>query len=944
MQFTPGRFRCDGECRGVHSRVMSQHPARVFLGWDGPLLVRAVDWLIQEFADNCSEVVIALPGGRAGRILQEKLARAQVSGWQPPRILTQGELTDYLVDLEANAADRIVRTLVWEKALRAAPKAALERLLRTAPKADDAGAWSRLSETLRTLHGELAPEGCEFASVAKLLEDNGNAGESARWQTLATIQSAYRDELKKLGLSDPHEARSAAIASGAVACAKRIVLVGVADMNHLLRRALESVASQVTALVFAPEAEAKSFDEWGCLLIDAWKDRNVPLDREDWLVADKPVDQARLVSEWLASQGSELRTEQVTIGIADEEVAPFVERRLASAQVRARHAAGFPMGRTLPFRLIEAIAVFAQSQSWTDWAALVRHPDLESVSEKLDGASVSDRYHGEFLPDHVEGEMHGKRRRAEDMRDLSSSLKSLFGKLIGTKRRAISEWSSMIRAVLISVYGERDYDDAIESERVSAACLKDVGGMLTTIENLPQALTAEPCSAGEALSFVLRELRSGFIPPAPVSVDEPTIELLGWLELPLDDAEYLAVTGFSDGRVPEAMAGDPFLPNGLRTSLNLVDADARQARDVHEMTVLCNSRKVVFVTGRRTASGDPLVPSRLAFHCEPEETPERVRKFIDVGVAAQPEAGTTEKTQSMSCPGREGVPRVESISVTAFRDFLSSPYQYYLRRVLKLNTLDDDARELDAAQFGTLAHRALEDFGRSAAKDALDARTIEAELQANLKRIAREQYGNNPVPAVVLQLEQLSYRFHLFAQKQEAWAREGWKIEHVEWAPEGGGKALSVDGQDIQIRGKIDRIDRNTRTGEWAILDYKSSDKAKSPKTEHFTGKDPKRWKDLQLPLYCHLTSSLGMESIPRLGYVNVGRESSSVRFWLIDEKDCDEDLLIEAHEVASEIVRKIRAEEFFDPGRGKAYDPITQALCGVGVMEAGDDGEEDEL
>ncbi len=920
---------------------MSQHPARVFLGWDGPLLARAADWLIREYGEDCSEVIVALPGGRAGRILQEQLARLASPAWLPPRIVTQGELTDQLVNLDTAAAGRIVRTLVWEKALRAAPKKVLERLLQTLPSPEDAGAWSRLAETLRSLHGELAPEGREFSEVAEILASQGNAGESSRWKALASIQDSYRNQLSELSLSDPHEARLAAIESGNVHCAKRIVLVGVADMNHLLRRALDSVASEATTLVFAPEEEANGFDEWGCLRVEEWKDRNVPLGRENWLVADKPADQARILTEWLSEQGSQLRAENVTVGIADEEVAPFIERRLAQAEVRTRHAAGFPVERTLPFRLLESVTAYLQSRSWSDWSALIRHPDLDALLAEKDGASVCDAYHGRFLPNRIEGEVFGTRRRADEMRALCESLNESLGGLMDSKQHSLAEWSTRACGFLAAVYREREYDEQVEPERAAAACLREISSIHSAIAALPEALIKKSHGAAEALGFLLRELRASFIPPAPASDDEPTVELLGWLELPLDDADHLVVTGFSDGKVPEAMGSHAFLPNGLRSALKLVDADARQARDVHEVTVLCHSRKTAFVTGRRSASGEPLAPSRLAFHCEAEETPERVKQFIEVGAVQRVEESSSDSGPKLFLAGREGVKTPETISVTGFRDYLSSPYQFYLRHVLKLETLDDELRELDGAQFGNLAHDSLYAFGQSDARNALDARTIEAELDSNLRRLVREKYGKNPVPTIALQVEQLGYRFHVFAERQEAWARDGWKIEHVEWSPPGGAKDFNVDGDPIQVKGRIDRIDRNTRTGRWAILDYKTSDKAKSPSAEHYAAR-AKYWKDLQLPLYCLLTMSLEMGELPELGYANLGRDDASIEFSLI--RGWDEDKIEEAEEVAREVVRNIRAGQFFDVGRGRAFDFITQSLCGVGVMETGSDEEELEL
>ena len=48
----------------------------------------------------------------------------------------------------------------------------------------------------------------------------------------------------------------------------------------------------------------------------------------------------------------------------------------------------------------------------------------------------------------------------------------------------------------------------------------------------------------------------------------------------------------------------------------------------------------------------------------------------------------------------EGEP-VTELPVTAFRDYLTCPFRFYLRRILKLQAADDSAAELDGAQFGS---------------------------------------------------------------------------------------------------------------------------------------------------------------------------------------------------------------------------------------------------
>ena len=68
------------------------------------------------------------------------------------------------------------------------------------------------------------------------------------------------------------------------------------------------------------------------------------------------------------------------------------------------------------------------------------------------------------------------------------------------------------------------------------------------------------------------------------------IDLLGWLELLWEDAPHLVVTGLNDGRLPETVAGDPFLPEALRARLGLKTNEARFARDAYLLAALTACR------------------------------------------------------------------------------------------------------------------------------------------------------------------------------------------------------------------------------------------------------------------------------------------------------------------------------------------------------------------
>ena len=151
-----------------------------------------------------------------------------------------------------------------------------------------------------------------------------------------------------------------------------------------------------------------------------------------------------------------------------------------------------------------------------------------------------------------------------------------------------------------------------------------------------------------------------------------------------------------------------------------------------------------------------------------------------------------------------------------------------------------------------------------------------------------------------VQIVQARQRLEAFAHWQARRAADGWEIVHTETS--GGEDATRLplgNGTSVILRGRIDRIDH--KEGTWAILDYKTGDKAKSPQETHLKAG---KWIDLQLPLYVHLARSLGIEGPLQLGYILLPKEidkvGDSMAAWDAgDVGEADEKAL----EVAADIV-----------------------------------------
>jgi len=274
-------------------------------------------------------------------------------------------------------------------------------------------------------------------------------------------------------------------------------------------------------------------------------------------------------------------------------------------------------------------------------------------------------------------------------------------------------------------------------------------------------------------------------------------------------------------------------------------------------------------------------------------------------------------------------PVLERLRVTGFRDYLACPYRFYLKHVLKLGVLDDQAVEMDALAFGNLAHGVLERFGRSEVAHHDDPEAIGEMLSDALSQVAGARFGRRPRPAVQVQVEQLRQRLWGFAQAQAQLVQQGWRIR-ADLIEKDCKAVVEVDGQPFTLSGRVDRIDQH-EDGRLRVLDYKTSDAGLEPEKTHRAGpKAQRHWVDLQLPLYRTLVSPLGVQA-DELGYINLPRSAADagVRLapWGVDE-------LEEAMAVRDTVIRALRGRVFWPPAEPPGYADGLEGLCADAALD----------
>ena len=933
---------------------MTVRPDIIHLPWNQSLLASAVEWLLADVEAGVPDMrdrLLLLPTRQAGRRLHEALA------WEldqrggalfPPMTATPW----HLVRPTDETATELACLWQWIRVLGNLDFKKYKCLFPQPPEVVDFTWCQQMARVLHDLRGTLAEGGLDCAAVAEV-ED---CPEAARWRDLKKLEAAYRKALG--GQVDVQDAkRQAAEAPVLKDGIKRVVVLGVPDLPVLVQRALEKLSTEgvsVEVVVFGPENGEALFDKWGRPHSEQWTNRELPLDDRQLISQLDEAAQATEISTRVKAYGKK-RASHVAVGVADLGVTPRLERALADFGVPCFNPDGRPLRRAPLAAFLKALQAVLQQPSFNHADALLRMPDawgwVRSMLEKFSPTRMQkglDEIREEHLPSrlsaaarlHFEGEHMGNRIHAR------AALEQLEMILERIEKTPLSEG---LVEFLQAAFGERNFTEGREED---AADLESARLFMARLSEWEAALgKGKRPAAAEALVLLLDIVgREAVFPERPADA----VDIQGWLELAWEDAPHLIVAGINEGHLPESIRGDRFLPDTMRARLGLRTNADRFARDAWLMELLLNSRmdggRVDFLVGRQRASGEPLKPSRLLFRCPDGQLAKRVEwLFAELPPGPQPPAWKA------SWPLRVDAPKpVEKLSPTGIKTYLACPYRFYLRQALRMEPLDVEQRELNALGFGSLVHNVLDAFGQDEkARKMRDADAIHKFFDGELQRQVAQNFGASPPLSLQVQQQIVERRLYQVALVQAGERADGWEIIGSERTFE-----RKLDG--LLIRGRIDRIDRNADTGAIRVLDYKTSNTAKTPAQTHWAMFDEerdgeevpeyarieirinnrnghRRWVDLQLPLYAWaLETEFGPEA--SLGYFNIPAVGVNTGVELLNPFDSD--VQKTAMDCARGVVADVASGRFWPPTGNLKYDEYEGILFNQPMITALNPGE----
>ncbi|MBX9654609.1 PD-(D/E)XK nuclease family protein [bacterium] len=891
---------------------------RRFVEWNQSAIARAVDLLLGDRRStktwDLSDSLVVLPFESARHSLSNRIqseATLQQTELIPPRIVTLLQVESLFVVPEVKFASPVESRLAWYQVFQSADPSLLRKIIRRIPAADDWTNWSSLASEAFKLRRIL---GHQRMTIEKAFKTDAvqNSSEKIRWEGLAELEGEYRRRLNQNDRVDLFDHLEEVLSDNATVEVNysRILLAAIPCLSSLQHALLMKMAdrSSILSMVFASKDHEEGFDPTGCLIPSYWRNVETRIPDKQIIVTESPSDEVKVALVELSKRSEELLPHDVRFGVGDESVLPRLLRHAARANVPITSSQDCSCERWLPLELLRQLTRYSHEEKAVDFASLIRHPDLlDWLTKDLEtpGKAGSEfvQYVDKYRSTQLPLKLSLSRLDAEKHQTIIVRLKSLVDAFPVTKQ-LVSDWIATFEFIFAIVY--RAAEASSRSSDTSHA-LSVLSETFSELKSSSKDLFNE-CSAEEGLSVVeasLDEKLDG------ARSNPNSTHAMPWDELFLADAKQFFVLGMNEGKLPTRQETSLFLSPEIRRGLaipGLVEEGAKQRYLL--CSIVRSHPEVMFIVGRRSADGDPYLIHRLLLDGSPQQKAERLlRYFRDPSPKIQWKR-TLANPIRIGIPEPEDHPTIDELSVTAFRDYLACPYRFYLRHIMKLELVDDEPAELDPLSFGNLIHDILNDFGNSKVATSHSKDEIFAHLETLLVNATKVRFSD-ALPAVAVQIEQIHARLEAYASWQAKWAAQGWRIRNVEVTTRRRSAHLDVDGQPFYLSGRIDRIDINTRTGQLAVMDYKTSESGQSPDKIH-RGKEG--WTDLQLPLYRHLLPAIPQirddlkQSTIVLAYMVLPKDIGKVDFLEADWTTAD---LKDADETAIQIIREIRKKQF---------------------------------
>jgi ATP-dependent helicase/nuclease subunit B len=342
--------------------------------------------------------------------------------------------------------------------------------------------------------------------------------------------------------------------------------------------------------------------------------------------------------------------------------------------------------------------------------------------------------------------------------------------------------------------------------------------------------------------------------------DEGGVQVLGIEESMGHPWKEIYLGGLADTRFPQRLPQNIFLPEQTLETMGVRTLEKARLNSAYQFYRLIMSADTVTLARPENEGDRPVVPSPFLEELTPLRKAGLLNRGIEKTSGLQfsmkleesysiPElakaiglSGKVKGIQDVLNAGLEGLSGVRTAIefqsvvsaspivpqqkrefwVTELDDYLSCPYQYYVRYVLGIEPLEEVTEDISPLARGSKVHAILRNFYLSWNK-AITRETREEAL-ALLQKLADAAFKQE---ADTFRNRREKERFIMvmaerFLDAEEAFWKQGMKPVCLEQKIQNYPLVLS-QGEEVMLSAKIDRIDADAN-GDFIIVDYKTGD------------------------------------------------------------------------------------------------------------------------
>ncbi len=197
----------------------------------------------------------------------------------------------------------------------------------------------------------------------------------------------------------------------------------------------------------------------------------------------------------------------------------------------------------------------------------------------------------------------------------------------------------------------------------------------------------------------------------------PRLKILGTIEARMQQADTVILGGLNEGIWPPFTQRDMWINNASRTQLGLPDRHWRIALSAHDFMMAAASPEVM-ITRSVVTDGAPTQISRWLARLDAVVAAAGLSSYLDKQIPGWLEAVNARKIPDIVKPIARPEPKPAiaqrpcQISATDFDQWITDPYGFYVKKILKIKQKDPIDEPPSVALRGSLIHDIIAEFSK----------------------------------------------------------------------------------------------------------------------------------------------------------------------------------------------------------------------------------------